>query len=370
MFILRQEAFGGLLYSPETGEIYELNKRDFLACDFLASQTDDDIQAVKSKDEQLYSRIAFFEKLTRKQQISVINISRGLFSPTRLQAPENLVIKITNRCNYKCSYCYDNKEQVTDMSLATFKKIIDEAANEHVIRVDIGGGEPLLHEHLLEMVHYASQKKLVISLTTNGHFLTEQNLESLVCNGLSHIQMSVHDSADLLTWEKIAATLIRLNLPFGFNLLITEQNQSQFMNISRYLSSLNPGNIKILIPKGSPSNQEWFASGSSLPLASIIRMYLILEKNFKAVTADCLLNHYLNPDIYKTGACYAGRRSLCLGTDGEMYLCPFIRKGEQSLGNISDISLHEAWNTASSPVFEHRELGPSLFPLCHSDSLY
>ncbi len=46
--------------------------------------------------------------------------------------------------------------------------------------VGLVGGEPLLHPKIDEMITIASKRKMTVNLSTNGYFLTEERIRSLL----------------------------------------------------------------------------------------------------------------------------------------------------------------------------------------------
>ncbi len=91
---------------------------------------------------------------------------------------EALIIKVTHRCNLDCAYCYENITNGNDMSIETYKKIIDKTflnSTKDKILLIFHGGEPTLlkDEWYQEALAYAQNKsirfnkKVQFSLQTN-----------------------------------------------------------------------------------------------------------------------------------------------------------------------------------------------------------
>jgi len=56
-------------------------------------------------------------------------------------------------------------------------------------------GEPFIHPLLPEMAEYAKSKKIYVSTSTNGHFINDENVKSIVSSGLDKLIISL-DGAD------------------------------------------------------------------------------------------------------------------------------------------------------------------------------
>jgi cyclic pyranopterin phosphate synthase len=114
-----------------------------------------------------------------------------------LQRPiRDLRISVTDRCNFRCSYCmpFDEYKWMERQEVLTFEEIERLAA----IFVSIGtqkirltGGEPLVRRNLHELVGRLSQLQgLDLSLTTNGSLLAEQ-AQDLWAAGLRRVNVSI-----------------------------------------------------------------------------------------------------------------------------------------------------------------------------------
>jgi hypothetical protein len=86
----------------------------------------------------------------------------GEVGPLRLAS-----IEITRRCDNRCPYCDQPKEDL-DMSPALFAALLDKLAADGVEAVALGGGEPTLHPALPALLEAARRRSLRAGLTTNG----------------------------------------------------------------------------------------------------------------------------------------------------------------------------------------------------------
>ena len=65
-----------------------------------------------------------------------------------------LILKITNRCNLNCIYCYADNKNSKDMDFKTAKNSIDYILSDDAdkLKIQFTGGEPLLNFDLIEKV--------------------------------------------------------------------------------------------------------------------------------------------------------------------------------------------------------------------------
>src|SRR5437667_6243198 len=108
----------------------------------------------------------------------------------------DLRISVTDRCNFRCSYCmpFDEYKWMERSEVLTFEEIERLAGvfvGLGVEKIRLTGGEPLVRRNLHRLVgRLAPMKGLDLSLTTNGALLAEQ-AQDLHRAGLQRINVSV-----------------------------------------------------------------------------------------------------------------------------------------------------------------------------------
>jgi len=120
----------------------------------------------------------------------------------------NLRISITDRCNFRCSYCMpeegmvwmDKNELLTYEELHRLVRIFSELG---VSKIRITGGEPLMRKDVHSLVSMLSGLDAIkdLAMTTNGYFLNDQ-AELLAKAGLNRINVSL-DSLDAVKFKEI-----------------------------------------------------------------------------------------------------------------------------------------------------------------------
>src|SRR4030043_180698 len=110
-----------------------------------------------------------------------------------LSAPVNITWEITHRCNLRCVHCLSasSEESPGELSLDECKSIVDQLAALKVFEINFGGGEPLLKDYFLPLLHYIHQKGIVTCISTNGTVLTDEAIERFTKNPLVNVQVSL-----------------------------------------------------------------------------------------------------------------------------------------------------------------------------------
>ena len=123
---------------------------------------------------------------------------------------EYLRISVTDRCNYRCSYCMPAEIFNKDYSYIKQNKIL---SYEEIIQISsilkkvglkkirITGGEPLLRKNIDKLIHKLKTQVGIecVSMTTNGSLLTDEKLNILKSSGLDSLTLSL----DTLNSDKI-----------------------------------------------------------------------------------------------------------------------------------------------------------------------
>lgn len=94
------------------------------------------------------------------------------------QVPVTASFILTNRCNFRCTYCDIPETAAGEMTAAQFCGAIDELVGCGLLRASFSGGEALLRRDAEAIIAHAKGRGLFTSLNTNG-WLTARRLERL-----------------------------------------------------------------------------------------------------------------------------------------------------------------------------------------------
>src|SRR4030043_1080761 len=86
------------------------------------------------------------------------------------RVPFQIHLRVTDRCNLRCSYCFANypNRLFNEPSLDQVITLLKELKKAGTARITITGGEPLIRDDIMEIVKAANELNFLISLTTNG----------------------------------------------------------------------------------------------------------------------------------------------------------------------------------------------------------
>jgi len=93
---------------------------------------------------------------------------------------------LTEKCNYKCKYCFAKFHNNFELGLVEWKKVVD-IVYEYFIRngvingrINLAGGEPLMVSYLDELIAYINDYGIKVSIITNASLLTKQRIDKWI----------------------------------------------------------------------------------------------------------------------------------------------------------------------------------------------
>lgn len=154
----------------------------------------EDCQLVSQVEKMTNNSRVFLEK-----QSSHVKIG-GIQKLSLLDYPDQMACTIfTSGCNFKCPFCH-NKNLVfvpADVTYYEQAELMDYLKKRKGIlkAVCISGGEPCLHQDLLELIKDIKELGYLIKLDTNGYY--PEKLEAMLETGLiDYVAMDIKNSAD------------------------------------------------------------------------------------------------------------------------------------------------------------------------------
>lgn len=145
---------------------------------------------------------------------------------------QSLIFEVTQACNHACLHCYNvwqgprqtpypRGQLNTSRTLDLLAKALDETICHHVT---LTGGEPLLRLDLPRILEFLQQRRVQVTLISNGRLLDGPTARSMVQSGiglfelplLSH-QASIHDelSGTPGAWQAVLSAMANLRMQRG-----------------------------------------------------------------------------------------------------------------------------------------------------------
>ncbi|WPP40168.1 radical SAM protein [Paenibacillus hunanensis] len=131
-----------------------------------------------------------FKLIKRTIRNAAVSYRNKMKDPTyKTELPQSLGIKLTNRCNLRCTHCFqwnedgyhhqmDKAEQNMDLDPAIFKQLLDDTKAVKS-RLYLWGGEPMFHRQFSEILGHIQNDRREMTICTNG-LLINKHLDQIL----------------------------------------------------------------------------------------------------------------------------------------------------------------------------------------------
>lgn len=283
--------------------------------------------------------------------------SRVTKSPQLAGMPISISIEPTTSCNLRCPECPSGLRSFSRptgmLKKELFEKVIDELSPTLSYLIFYFQGEPYLHPQLLDMVSYASAKKIYTATSTNAHYLDDEAARKTVESGLDRLIISI-DGVDQETYEayRVGGSLSRVlegtqniikwkkelksNTPHViFQFLVVRPNESQIEQVCRLADELGVDGVAL-----KTAQIYDYKNGSDLiPTKGKYARYK-RQKDGSYAIKNSLLDH-----------CWKMWHSCVITWDGKVVPCCFDKDAHFVLGDLNENSFTEIWSETKYKSF-------------------
>jgi len=138
-------------------------------------------------------------------------------SYTKSTTPELVDIKITNKCNFGCDFCYQSSTKDGEhASLQFITQTLYGLSEMDVFEVAIGGGEPTTHPDFVKILKRCVKQQIKPNFTTYSRaWLKNEEIVQAVKDYVGGIGVSIHSIKDLKKINDIAKVINGSDTCFG-----------------------------------------------------------------------------------------------------------------------------------------------------------
>ncbi|OQY72695.1 MAG: radical SAM protein [Ignavibacteriales bacterium UTCHB2] len=264
--------------------------------------------------------------------------------------PLSYSIEPTNHCNLKCPECPSGLGSLTRplglLKLNDFKNWIDQIKDKGFYVQLFFQGEPYINKQLPEMIKYAQDNKVYIAISTNGHFITEKNIDHILANAPDKLIYSV-DGLDEESYQKyrVGGTFkqadeglrllirkrneLKQKRPFvEFQFIVMKQNEHQIEDVKKYCKDVGVNKLVFKTMQiSSYKNALKF-----LPSNPKYRRYKLDNQSFEMKNG--MKDH-----------CFALWRTSVITWDGRVVPCCFDKDAKHTLGILKGKSFSDIWTS-------------------------
>jgi radical SAM protein with 4Fe4S-binding SPASM domain len=280
--------------------------------------------------------------------------------------PVSVSAELTNTCNLNCPHCFTGSGLMARkrgfMDFDLYKKVMKELS-PYLYNANLYfQGEPMLHPQFFSFIGIPTTVHSVVS--TNGHFLSEENSEKLVRSPLNRLIVSL-DGIDQTTYSAyrvngninnvteglenlaIAKKRHKSSLKIEIQFLVSSINENQIEYVRQFAKSVNA-----LLRLKSMQIIDKTVIGSWLPSGRRFSRYRMKEGEYvsKNRLPDRCARLWFNPVIT---------------WDGKVVPCCFDKNAEYVMGDLNNESFREIWDGPKFRIFRKSILtGRHMIEMC------
>ncbi len=297
--------------------------------------------------------------------------------------PRNLILSVTNRCEFKCKTCNIwKKSKNEELTLREYKEIFKNF-NGTVNSVVFTGGEPFIRKDITEIcrnvIEFCSPK--YITFYTSGEPAEKifRDVNQILDNADNKIQVGVFISIDSIGGEldkiknsngafpKIIKTYFKLrkiaksNLTVGINTIYSKYNIADLKHIKNYLKSLYP-DVLLILPAWGRKDLEVFTVDVCPNETDCISVFDKISdcsfSKYDSIMAGSIIRNIF--EFYKTfeeliikkkkvAKCKSGMISVFMNSQGEVMDCPIVGRVMGDL-RLENFNFSKVWLSQNAKV--------------------
>lgn len=265
--------------------------------------------------------------------------------------PVSISFEPTTSCNLRCPECPSGLRAFTRptgmLKKDFFSETIDQLYKDLTYLVFYFQGEPYLNPGFLEMVKYASSKKIYTATSTNAHYLNDNNAKLTVESGLDRLIISIdgttqetyqqyrvggklekvlEGAAKIVKWKKE----LKSKTPFIiFQFLVVRHNEHQVKDVQELAKKIGVDQVRL------KTAQVYDYENDPNKLIPLNQKYSRYKKSKEGKTEfrGNIANH-----------CWRLWHDPVITWDGAVVPCCFDKDAQYKLGNLKEQSFKELWH--------------------------
>lgn len=269
-------------------------------------------------------------RYSRLSELAPVRSARRAWIELRrrqLRLPDQVDVELTSRCQSRCPMCPQVRlsRPGGDMDPALYRRIVDLAAAEGVSRLNLNNiGEPLLVPALPRRVAEARERGLEVGFHTNGQALTPARISALVEAGIGHIGISLN-AASAATHRRIHPGLEFSRVEANVEALLAARRKGRpWVSVTFVVQHANHHELRAF-------QHRWRS-----------RVDDVVIRSPRSWAGSVPLKAPSVPGPRYPCKHLWGR--MVVLNDGRVALCAIDHDGEEILGDLGRLGIHELWN--------------------------
>lgn len=293
--------------------------------------------------------------------LSSFYVSRLTGKPVQWGYPVSVSFEPTTSCNLRCPECPSGLRAFTRptgmLKKDFFSQTIDEIHKELLYLIFYFQGEPYLNPDFLEMVKYASSKKIYTATSTNAHYLNDDIAKKTIESGLDRLIISVDGTTqevyqqyrvggnlqkvfegarNIVKWKKN----LHSKKPFViFQFLVVKPNEHQVDEIKKLAKEIGVDQVRFKTAQVYDYEKD---PNQLIPETDEFSRYKKLDDG-TYVPKNKMANH-----------CWKLWHANVITWNGLVVPCCFDKDATHQLGSLQNQSFKQIWNNEQYRTFRKK----------------
>ena len=307
---------------------------------------------------------SFISELTDNNIILKNNMFIDNPNTLEIQAKNSLISKnqllsvqfeVTFRCQERCRYCYcvTDKPKKEELTTKEIKKLLDDLVDMNVLEIIFTGGDPFIRSDIHELLQYAYDKGLIVSIYTNGVAITDKDilfLKSLFIREINFTIFShIPNKHDYFTQVKgsfnktinVIQKCILVGIPVNIKIPAMNYNKEDIESVILLAEELGASiQVGFAISPKNDGNKEPTQYRLN-KIEDYIQIMKQLDSHFIFKCSEDVFEARTNDEDI---ICLTGTQSININPYGEVFPCnPLLIK----CGDIRQQSIKNIWENSS-----------------------
>ena len=367
--ILRREPFGGSLFDAQGACQIEF---DAEACEFLRAHLTEGKSPENSAETELLAAIKCQMPLSQKRNVRFVEAPSPTPIKTSLHifnAPTIIDFQITERCSQNCPHCYAaSSPDASHLPMKDIIMVLDQIRDLGVFQLALGGGEPLEHPDIRNILRACHERGILCNLTTSGHRLSLKNLIALkrYCGAVGVSLEAVGERYRLVRqqgftrFDRSLNLLLKAGIPTVLQVTLSVENLIDVPSIVDFcLTRPNLYGVIFLAykPVGrgagfrSPLSEAPYSQVQEVLKEAFDRLSPVMRVGYDCCLSPALVElaaHRGDADAKDIEGCSALRGSLGITAKLDVVPCTFLP--DVALGNLKHQSLAELFGSKAPRI--------------------
>jgi len=275
----------------------------------------------------------------------------------KIPTPIRVVLEPTNLCNHNCFFCIYSGFRSENKVYLSRDKLFELAEDFKKMGIKsislVGGGEPMIHPAIYDLIHWFYENSILISITTNGSVFKDSEIDTIV-RASTYIRVSLNAASEKIhteihapkssQFEIVINNIERLrkhrdkigvNMLIGIKNVICDKNFHEIEDMVAMAEKLKVDYVMFAPVVGPSPSSEKLRDDAKEKIE-------VLNKKTRLI-----LSHSFNRKPKKTPKCISNALIGTISANGDMYLCGFMdhSDGAYRIGNINEKRFIELWGS-------------------------